>query len=88
MNASAAPPVTGESPAIGFVILVAAAAALGGFLFVFDTAVINGAVIALKREFGGETVPGWLYSARRPTHGRGMRLLLPGPVFLDPYRQH
>ncbi|MHB8446694.1 MAG: sugar porter family MFS transporter [Rudaea sp.] len=34
------------------VILIAAAAALGGFLFGFDTAVINGAVDALRQAFG------------------------------------
>ncbi|WHZ20755.1 MAG: Glucose/mannose:H+ symporter GlcP [Rhodanobacteraceae bacterium] len=34
------------------VILIAAAAALGGFLFGFDTAVINGAVDSLRQAFG------------------------------------
>lgn len=34
-----------------FVILIAVAAALGGFLFGFDTAVINGAVAALAKDF-------------------------------------
>src|SRR5215469_17321687 len=34
--------------AIGKVILVAASAATGGFLFGFDTAVVNGAVDAIK----------------------------------------
>lgn len=34
------------------VVLIAAAAALGGFLFGFDTAVINGAVDALRHAFG------------------------------------
>src|ERR1700759_5561313 len=34
--------------AIGKIALVAAAAAMGGFLFGFDTAVINGAVDAIK----------------------------------------
>ena len=34
------------------VILISAAAALGGFLFGFDTAVINGAVDALRQAFG------------------------------------
>ncbi|MEN8213129.1 MAG: sugar porter family MFS transporter [Pseudomonadota bacterium] len=41
----------GGSPNIGFVIMIAAAAALGGFLFGFDTSVINGAVKALQGEF-------------------------------------
>lgn len=34
-----------------YVILIAGAAALGGFLFGFDTAVINGAVVALAKAF-------------------------------------
>jgi sugar porter (SP) family MFS transporter len=34
------------------VVMIAAAAALGGFLFGFDTAVINGAVDALRAAFG------------------------------------
>jgi len=36
----------------GAVLLVASAAALGGFLFGYDTAVINGAVNAVRDEFG------------------------------------
>jgi MFS transporter, SP family, sugar:H+ symporter len=34
-----------------YVILIAGAAALGGFLFGFDTAVINGAILALEKSF-------------------------------------
>ncbi|MEH2290459.1 sugar porter family MFS transporter [Nostoc sp.] len=34
-----------------YVILIAGAAALGGFLFGFDTAVINGAVLSLEKAF-------------------------------------
>ncbi|MDJ0848148.1 MAG: sugar porter family MFS transporter [Myxococcota bacterium] len=39
------------APNTPFVVLIAGAAALGGFLFGFDTAVINGAVRALEHEF-------------------------------------
>ncbi|HEY9768201.1 MAG TPA: sugar porter family MFS transporter [Coleofasciculaceae cyanobacterium] len=39
-----------------YVILIAAAAALGGFLFGFDTAVINGAVAALTTSFNANSV--------------------------------
>jgi sugar porter (SP) family MFS transporter len=39
-----------------YVILIAGAAALGGFLFGFDTAVINGAVAALSGAFNANSV--------------------------------
>ncbi|WP_035139390.1 sugar porter family MFS transporter [Fischerella sp. PCC 9605] len=41
---------------VSFVILIAGAAALGGFLFGFDTAVINGAVSALSQAFNANSV--------------------------------
>lgn len=41
---------------VSFVILIAGAAALGGFLFGFDTAVINGAVSALSKTFQADSV--------------------------------
>lgn len=41
-----------EQRATARVVLIAAAAALGGFLFGFDTAVINGAVDAIRGSFG------------------------------------
>ncbi len=37
-----------DTPPVGRIVLVAATAALGGFLFGFDTAVINGAVGAIR----------------------------------------
>ncbi|MEH2249038.1 sugar porter family MFS transporter [Nostoc sp.] len=40
-----------------YVILIAGAAALGGFLFGFDTAVINGAVLSLQKAF---KISSWL----------------------------
>ncbi|MBD2679529.1 MULTISPECIES: sugar porter family MFS transporter [Nostoc] len=39
-----------------YVILIAGAAALGGFLFGFDTAVINGAVAAISKAFNANSV--------------------------------
>ena len=45
------------------VIAIAAVAALGGFLFGFDTAVINGAVDAIRGDFGlGATLTGFAVS--------------------------
>lgn len=41
-----------SSPSASYMFLIAGSAALGGFLFGFDTAVINGAVLALKAHFG------------------------------------
>jgi MFS transporter, SP family, sugar:H+ symporter len=38
-------------PNVGRVVLVASVAAIGGFLFGFDTAVINGAVAAVQKQF-------------------------------------
>ncbi len=43
-------------PDAGYVILIAAAAAMGGFLFGFDTAVINGTVLALKSQFAASSL--------------------------------
>jgi SP family sugar:H+ symporter-like MFS transporter len=45
-------------------VLLAAVAALGGFLFGFDTAVINGAVTAVRDEFGmGSLLTGFVVSS-------------------------
>ncbi|MEM8603937.1 MAG: sugar porter family MFS transporter, partial [Cyanobacteria bacterium P01_H01_bin.121] len=41
----------GERNSSGYIILITGAAALGGFLFGFDTAVINGAVSAIQKAF-------------------------------------
>ncbi len=51
-----AAPRSAAVPDAGYVILIAAAAAMGGFLFGFDTAVINGAVLALKDEFAASSL--------------------------------
>ena len=47
--AATRPPVPAASP--GYVYLIAAVAALGGLLFGFDTAIINGALVFLKKDF-------------------------------------
>lgn len=40
-----------QKPSLHFLLMIAGTAALGGFLFGFDTAVINGAVVALGETF-------------------------------------
>jgi SP family sugar:H+ symporter-like MFS transporter len=47
-NGPAGPGSSADGAAIGKIALVAGAAAMGGFLFGFDTAVINGAVDAIR----------------------------------------
>ena len=49
-EAAAGPPTPAGST--GYVYLIAAVAALGGLLFGFDTAIINGALVFLKKDFG------------------------------------
>jgi MFS transporter, SP family, sugar:H+ symporter len=56
-NSPAAPQTSLQGIAIGKIALVAASAAMGGFLFGFDTAVINGAVDAIKAWSGAAS---WL----------------------------
>ena len=56
--------VVGEDYVAGKAILLAAVAALGGFLFGFDTAVINGAVQAVRAEFAlGAGLAGFVVSS-------------------------
>jgi SP family sugar:H+ symporter-like MFS transporter len=56
-------PDLSHKPNASFVILIAGAAALGGFLFGFDTAVINGAVSALSKAFhAGSVMTGFAVS--------------------------
>lgn len=49
MNPSSSP--SQSTANVKFVLLISGVAALGGFLFGFDTAVINGAVAALQKHF-------------------------------------
>ncbi len=68
-----------HSASIIFVLLISAAAALGGFLFGFDTAVINGAVIALGDYFKvGPVLVGM--SVSLALIGSAFGALLSGPV--------
>jgi len=51
----ATPPVTAKGH-LGLVLLVSGVAALGGFLFGYDSGCINGAVTALQKAFGASDV--------------------------------
>ena len=54
----------GASPRLGRVVTIASAAALGGFLFGYDTSVINGGVDAIQAHFGvGPVVIGLVVSS-------------------------
>lgn len=77
MNSPA--PNSKHSSSVVFVLLISAAAALGGFLFGFDTAVINGAVVALGDHFQvGPVLVGM--SVSLALVGSAIGALLSGPV--------
>ena len=68
-----------QSASVLFVLLISVAAALGGFLFGFDTAVINGAVVALGEHFNvGPVLVGM--SVSLALIGSAIGALLSGPV--------
>src|SRR6516225_2661125 len=51
-NAASLAPVHGRSSTSVYVIMLSCVAAIGGFLFGFDSGVINGTVDALSKAFG------------------------------------
>ncbi|MGW6912434.1 sugar porter family MFS transporter [Kitasatospora sp. NPDC054939] len=54
----------GTADRLGFVVFITAAAALGGFLFGYDSSVINGAVSGIQERFGvGDGVTGLIVSS-------------------------
>ena len=48
--------INGESVNIGFVIFISIVATIGGFLFGYDSGVINGTVDGLQSAFQSESV--------------------------------
>ena len=84
---------------MGRVILVAGVAALGGFLFGFDSSVINGAVNAIRDEFNtgdgligfvvsmallGSAVGAWFAGPLADRFGRIRVMLVAASIFLGP----
>ena len=64
---------------LGYVVLIAVAAALGGFLFGYDTAVVNGTVGALERHFKAD--PGRLgFAVASALLGSAVGALIAGRV--------
>jgi MFS transporter, SP family, sugar:H+ symporter len=71
-------PTTAPS-GLGFVVLISVAAALGGFLFGYDTAVVNGTVGALERHFKAD--PGRLgFAVASALLGSAVGALIAGRV--------
>jgi MFS transporter, SP family, sugar:H+ symporter len=71
-------PAAGPS-GLGYVVLIAVAAALGGFLFGYDTAVVNGTVGALERHFKAD--PGRLgFAVASALLGSAVGALIAGRV--------
>ena len=88
--------VVPDRPALGKIVLVAASAAMGGFLFGFDTAVINGAVDAVKTWSGvssallgfsvasallGSAIGAWFAGPLADAYGRIMVMILAAAIF-------
>ena len=85
-----------DGPAIGKIVLVAASAAMGGFLFGFDTAVINGAVDAVREWAGvssavlgfsvasallGSAVGAWFAGPLADSYGRIIVMIIAAIIF-------
>jgi MFS transporter, SP family, sugar:H+ symporter len=96
-NGQAAPGSAIDGIAIGKIALVAASAAMGGFLFGFDTAVINGAVDAIKVWSGaaswllgfsvagallGSAIGAWFAGPLADRYGRIVVMKIAAAIFL------
>jgi MFS transporter, SP family, sugar:H+ symporter len=79
IDSPAAPGSSADGIAIGKIALVAASAAMGGFLFGFDTAVINGAVDAIRAWSGAAS---WLlgFAVAGALLGSAMGAWFAGPL--------
>jgi SP family sugar:H+ symporter-like MFS transporter len=68
-----------KTSSLGYVILIASVAAIGGFLFGFDSGVINGTVAALGKQFNSSSV-GTGFSVASMLLGSAVGALVVGPL--------
>jgi SP family sugar:H+ symporter-like MFS transporter len=68
-----------KSHSLGYVVLIASVAAIGGFLFGFDSGVINGTVAALGKQFNSSSV-GTGFSVASMLLGSAIGALVAGPL--------
>jgi SP family sugar:H+ symporter-like MFS transporter len=68
-----------KSNSLGYVTLIASVAAIGGFLFGFDSGVINGTVAALGKQFNSSSV-GTGFSVASMLLGSAIGALVAGPL--------
>jgi SP family sugar:H+ symporter-like MFS transporter len=96
MTTEARPPAYSDEDAAKRVLIVSAVAALGGFLFGFDTAVINGALGAIQDEFNagslgigfavssallGSAVGAWFSGGLADRYGRVFTMRIAAALF-------
>ena len=79
MTAAAVSAQPGPRINTGFVVLIASSAAIGGFLFGFDSAVINGAVPGIQASFDSSSA-GTGFAVASILLGSAVGALLAGPL--------
>ena len=78
-SASAANPLPAQPSSVAYVLFISAVAAIGGFLFGFDSGVINGTVTALSKAFQSDAVATG-FNVASVLLGCAVGALLAGPV--------
>ena len=78
-SASAAHPLPAQPSSVAYVLFISAVAAIGGFLFGFDSGVINGTVTALGKAFQSDAVATG-FNVASVLLGCAIGALLAGPV--------
>lgn len=78
-SASAANPLPAQPSSVAYVLFISAVAAIGGFLFGFDSGVINGTVTALGKAFQSDAVATG-FNVASVLLGCAIGALIAGPV--------